>query len=77
MLAIVGLGNPGEQYAHSRHNAGFDVIDILSQKPSGQKAQVPRDGGRRRAGRAATCFNQAADVYEPFGHGGRRRAELV
>ena len=34
MLAIIGLGNPGEQYAHSRHNAGFDVIDILSQKLS-------------------------------------------
>lgn len=32
MLAIIGLGNPGEQYAHTRHNAGFDVIDILSQK---------------------------------------------
>ena len=32
MLAIVGLGNPGETYAHTRHYAGFDVIDILSQK---------------------------------------------
>ena len=29
---VVGLGNYGDQYAHTRHNAGFEVTDILSRR---------------------------------------------
>ena len=32
MFLIVGLGNPGVEYAATRHNIGFDMISYLSDK---------------------------------------------
>ena len=32
MYLIVGLGNPEPEYAETRHNMGFDVINELSKK---------------------------------------------
>ena len=32
MHIICGLGNPGEEYEHTRHNAGFDSVDALAEE---------------------------------------------
>mgnify|MGYP003303333737 CR=1 FL=1 len=32
MYLIIGLGNPEEEYAQTRHNMGFDVINKLEKK---------------------------------------------
>lgn len=42
MKLIVGLGNPGGLYAHSRHNIGFTVVKALARK---YKAVLKKDFG--------------------------------
>ena len=64
---IVGLGNPGQEYARTRHNAGFRFVDALADRAGerfrvdaklfGETAQVHVGGQAVRLLKPATFMN--------------------
>jgi peptidyl-tRNA hydrolase, PTH1 family len=66
-LLVVGLGNPGRQYADTRHNVGFMVADELARrlggswrgKFAGELAEVRLDGLRLALLKPQTYMNES------------------
>lgn len=54
---IVGLGNPGQQYAQTRHNCGFMVVETLA-----QRWHIPLKPDRRFQGRWAEVMLPSGKV---------------
>jgi PTH1 family peptidyl-tRNA hydrolase len=66
-LLVVGLGNPGREYAGTRHNVGFMVAEELARRTggswrgkfSGELAEVRLDGMRLALLRPQTFMNES------------------
>ena len=66
-LLVVGLGNPGREYAHNRHNVGAMIVDELARrhggswrgKFTGQLTEIRLDGHKLALLKPETYMNES------------------
>jgi len=77
IAAVVGLGNPGEEYADTRHNVGFQVADELARRwrllswRSRYRARLARRAGGNSTilVKPQAYMNLSGDVFALFCEG--------
>lgn len=62
MYLIVGLGNPGKKYEHTRHNMGFDVVDKFADLA---KIDVDKNVFNGMMGRGK-IFDEDVMIFKPM-----------
>ena len=71
-LLVVGLGNPGSEYAGNRHNVGFMVVDELARrhdgawraKFNGELAEIRVDGHKVALLKPQTFMNESGRAVQ-------------
>ena len=74
LRAVIGLGNPGEEYARTRHNAGFWLVEQIAaaQRPGfrheakfqGELARVTLDGAELLLFKPMTFMNRSGEPVQ-------------
>lgn len=74
MHLIIGLGNPGKKYEHTRHNIGFQVVDALARelgiqfhrdkKFNAEVAEVPLDSHPPTLAKPLTFMNNSGEAVK-------------
>lgn len=65
MFYLIGLGNPGEEYAESRHNTGRMAVDFFNQKNPNKKIKTIESGEfMNNSGRAVGKIIKSKKVAE-------------
>ncbi len=65
MLLVVGLGNPGAEYAGTRHNCGFEVVDRLAAR---HRVELRRDRTLNALAARAVLAGREVLLVEPLSY---------
>lgn len=76
-LLVVGLGNPGPNYARTRHNLGFVVADLLAQRMGSKFKVHKRSGAEIITGRLGGAAVVLAKPRTYMNESGRQVAPLA
>ena len=77
MRLVVGLGNPGSRYRGTRHNVGFEVVDVLARRFELEFESAPADallarqrgpGARVMLAKPLTYMNRSGGAVQALRH---------